>query len=38
MGAASAPSSSQNGRAILERIALQLTSSLDLQVVLTTIT
>jgi len=38
MGDASVPSPSRNVRQILERIALQMVSSLDLQLVLTTIT
>ena len=38
MGDASSSPSSQSGRQVLERIALQMASSLDLQLVLTTIT
>ncbi len=38
MGEASPSSLSQSSRRVLERIALQMVSSLDLQIVLTTIT
>lgn len=38
MGDSSSPSSSQKGRQVLERIAFEMVSSLDLQLVLTTIT